>query len=54
MLRLLRLLLTGDWHIHRWALEKTTTFEIGGAVISNTRHYRCCSCGETKTVRRAL
>lgn len=48
MLRLLRFLLTGDWHLHRWEiLYKTPCKGAGGGLWD--RHYcRCTVCGQIK------
>ena len=48
MIRIIRFLLTGDWHLHQWETidENFCTDEFGGAW---TRYYcRCRVCGKHK------
>ncbi len=47
MLRLLRFLVTGDWHLHQWeTIDKTECSGMGGLW---TRYYcRCTVCGKHK------
>lgn len=49
MLRLLRFLWTGDWHVHRWQDIRVAKVD-GGNDNTYTRYYcRCEVCGTHKT-----
>jgi hypothetical protein len=52
MLRLLRFLITGSWHAHKWAVlaegSITKTTNPDEPVIGHWYHLRCETCGEVK------
>lgn len=49
MLRLLRFLWTGDWHLHQWAIVETTECEDTARTSRWTRRYaKCKHCGIIK------
>ena len=51
MLRLLRFLLTGDWHLHKWKLLKEARAMEGEKPIGSIYYLQCVKCGNTKQER---
>lgn len=48
MIRLLRFLLTGDGHMHRWEIMSKGTLTWRGSKIGNYYECRCSVCGKIK------
>lgn len=49
MIRLLRLLLTGDWHLHKWRIIEETQYRDSLSGSEWTRRYcQCEHCGTIK------
>ena len=50
MLRLIKFLFTGDWHLHEWEIIKTATWTEWQEIY--VKHYvRCKHCGKIKTFK---
>lgn len=49
MIRLLKFLFTGDWHLHKWETIETRRVRGDDRYVSHTRYYcRCEHCGTIK------
>lgn len=53
MLRLLRFLVTGDWHLHEWETIRTVDIVAFCGATPSARDYecRCIHCGKIKGFR---
>ena len=59
MFRLLKFLITGDWHLHKWETVEESFFEYhdsNDSLLKQLRLFRCkCSqCGIHKTFKEKL
>lgn len=51
MIRLLRFLLTGDGHMHKWEIMRQGPRTFGGEKIGSYYECRCSVCGKIKEFR---
>ena len=48
MIRLLRFLVTGDWHLHKWVIIEEAMCQGDGGGYWNRRYCQCEHCGTIK------
>jgi len=48
MLRLLRFILTGDGHVHKYNIIKETIITREGGIVGDEYHTQCEVCGKIK------
>lgn len=48
MIRLLRFLLTGDWHMHKWEIMSQGPRNWRGSKVGNFYDCRCSVCGKVE------
>lgn len=52
MIRLLKFLITGDWHMHHWEIhEQRDAVDHNGSLIGANYILRCKHCGDMKKFR---
>lgn len=48
MFRILKFLITGSWHEHKWVVISVGTVNFGGHSVGNRYTLRCSECGNIK------
>lgn len=52
MIRLIKFLITGDWHLHNYEeVEKVHVIDSEGLRIGNKYYMKCSECGDMKVFR---
>jgi hypothetical protein len=51
MIRLLRFLITGDWHLHKWDDYTAHPMTFEGFTFGKAYVLRCNTCGKMKTFK---
>ncbi len=50
MIRLIRFLITGDWHLHKWKIIKEGPFKVNNSYAGYYYNLQCVTCGKVKGV----